>query len=118
MAHFRFNLNAFAQDVTESNVHEKRKKIGNLLIYSCFFTYMMSMSVKGIVAAEMGFLQEMWSLTYTQTSLSNAFYFVIYGLVQIGLFIFMKKINIVLIWMEKKVNQENEDLHNYVNYIY
>ncbi len=94
MAHFRFNLDAFAQDVTESNVHEKRKKIGNLLIYSCFFAYMMSMSVKGIVAAEMGFLQEMWSLTYTQTSMSNAFYFVIYGLVQIGLFIFMKKINI------------------------
>ena len=94
MAHFRFNLNALAQDVTEGNVHEKRKKIGNLLIYSCFFTYMMSMSVKGIIAAEMGFLKEMWSLTYTQTSMSNAFYFCIYGLVQIGLFIFMKKINI------------------------
>ena len=94
MADFIFNLNALAQDVTESNISERRKKIGNLLIYACFFTYMMSMSVKGIVAAETGFLKEMWSLTYTQTSLSNAFYFVIYGLVQIGLFIFMKKINI------------------------
>ena len=51
------------------------------------------MAVKGIVSAEMAFLKELWNMSYTETSLSNAFYFVIYGLVQVFIFIFMKKIN-------------------------
>ena len=93
MANFRFNLNIAPQNITLNNVNQKRKTIGNLLIYACFFMYMTSMSVKGIVAAETAYIKEMWSLSYTQTSLANAFYFVIYGLVQIGMFIFMKKIN-------------------------
>lgn len=93
MAHFRFNLQPLVGSVNISNVNQKRIKVGNLLIYSCFFMYMMSMAVKGIVSAEMAFLKELWKMSYTETSLSNAFYFVIYGLVQVFLFIFMKKIN-------------------------
>ena len=91
MANFRFNLQPLVGSIDISNVNQKRIKVGNLLIFSCFFMYMMSMSVKGIISAETAFLKELWNMNYAETSLANAFYFVIYGLVQVFLFIFIKK---------------------------
>lgn len=94
MAHFRFNLHLFSDHVTIGNIDKKRLKVGNLLIFACFFMYMMSMAVKGIYAAEIAFIQKLWSIGYAQTSLANTFYFVAYGLVQVVMFIFMSKINL------------------------
>ena len=55
---------------------------------------MMSMAVKGIFAAEVAYIQKLWSIGYAKTSMANTFYFVTYGLVQVFMFIFMSKINI------------------------
>ena len=79
--------------ITISNVEEKRYKIGNLLIIACFFLYMASMAVKAIFVAEMKFIQTLWELTYAKVSLANTFYFVPYGIVQLLMFVFMRKIN-------------------------
>ena len=91
MAHFRFNL--FHDHVTVGNVDKKRLKIGKLLIFACFFMYMCSMAVKGVFAAEISYIQKLWSIGYTQTSVVNASYFITYGLVQVFIFIFARKMN-------------------------
>lgn len=94
MAHFRFNLHHREEHVTLGNIEASRLKVGKLLIFACFFMYMMSMAVKGIFAAEVAYIQKLWSIGYAKTSMANTFYFVTYGLVQVFMFIFMSKINI------------------------
>ena len=76
------------------DINKKRIKVGNLLIFACFFMYMMSMAVKGIYAAEISYIQEMWNIGYAQTSLANTFYFVTYGASQVVLFFIMRKISL------------------------
>ncbi|MBR2498500.1 MAG: MFS transporter [Clostridia bacterium] len=94
MAILRFNLMHSAEHVTLGNINKKRIKVGNLLIFACFFMYMMSMAVKGIYAAEISYIQEMWNIGYAQTSLANTFYFVTYGASQVVLFFIMRKISL------------------------
>lgn len=93
MAHFRFNLH-HEEHVTLGNIEKNRLKTGKLLIFACFFMYMMSMAVKGVFAAEVAYIQKLWSIGYAKTSMANTFYFVTYGLVQVGMFILMSKINL------------------------
>ena len=75
------------------NVDKKRYKYGNLLIFACFFIYASSMAAKGVFAAQMQFIVDLWGIDYTSASLANTYYFVTYGLVQVGLFFFMSKIS-------------------------
>ncbi|MBE5734612.1 MAG: MFS transporter [Clostridiales bacterium] len=93
MAHFRFNLH-HDEHITLGNIDQNRLKVGKLLIFACFFMYMTSMAVKGIFAAEIAYIQKLWTIGYAKTSMANTFYFVTYGAVQIGMFILMSKINL------------------------
>ena len=51
------------------------------------------MAAKGVFAAQMQFLVDLWHIEYATASLANTYYFVTYGLVQVGLFLFMNKIS-------------------------
>ena len=76
------------------NIEKARIKMGNLLIYACFFLYASSMAAKGVFAAEIKYLVDLWSLDYAYASMANTFYFVAYGGVQVFLFVFMTKMNV------------------------
>ena len=94
MAHFRFNLHYNEEQITLKNIDQNRLKVGRLLIFACFFMYMTSMAVKGIFAAEIAYIQKLWSIGYAKTNMANTCYFVTYGLVQVGMFILMSRINL------------------------
>lgn len=94
MALFRFGLNRQHDELNIINVEKNRYKNGNLFIFACFFLYTASMAAKGVFAAEQKYIVDLWQLEYAQASMANTFYFVAYGLVQIGLFFVMSKINI------------------------
>ena len=81
MAHFRFNLHAHHDALTRQNIGKERMKMGNLLIFACFFLYTSSMAAKGIFAAEVKYIIDMWGLTQAKAQMANTFYFVAYGLV-------------------------------------
>lgn len=87
-------MQTIKEQSTRSLIDALRNKAGNYLIYTCFFLYASSMAAKGIFAAEIKYLVDLWSLDYAYASMANTFYFVAYGLVQVFLFIFMSKINV------------------------
>ena len=97
---FNFKLHSAHNEINLANVDKKRYKYGNLLIFACFFLFTSSMAAKGIFASQMKFMADLWNLEYAKVSLANTYYFVSYGLVQIGLFLFMQKISMrkYLIW--------------------
>ena len=92
MAASRFHLQ-HEEPVSLRNIDKKRLKVGNLLIFSCFMMYMLSMATKGVFAAEVSYVKKMWDLTNVEIQFANTAYYVIYGLVQIFIFLFIKKIN-------------------------
>ena len=92
MASNRFHLH-HEEPITLKNVNEKRLKAGNWLIFACFIMYTLSMSVKGVFSAEISYIKNLWGLTNVQIQFGNTAYFVIYGIVQVLLFVFAKKIN-------------------------
>ncbi len=94
MALFRFSLHHDDKPVTKANIDKTRFKFGNLLIFACFFLYTSSMAAKGVFAAELKYIVDLWSLEYSKASMANTFYFVGYGAVQIILFFIMSKINL------------------------
>ena len=67
-----------------SSIEKTRTRIGNLLIYACFFLYATSMAAKGVFTAEFKYLVDLWSLDYAYASMANTFYFVAYALVLIN----------------------------------
>ena len=81
--------------VSLKNIEAKRHKVGKIFAFTCALYYILSVAAKGIFAAEVRYIIEIWHLTQAQVQLANTFYFITYGLVQIILFIFMDKINIV-----------------------
>jgi len=83
---FRFGAHHDSERVTIKNVDEKRRAIGRQLIFACFFLYTLSMAVKGIFVAELEYVRTMWNLEFATISMTNTFYFVAYGLVQVLLF--------------------------------
>lgn len=91
---FNFHLHNRHNEINLMNVDKKRYKYGKLLIFACFFLYTSSMAAKGIFAAQMQFLSGLWGVNYAKINLSNTFYFVTYGLVQVVLFFFMNKISL------------------------
>lgn len=97
---FNFHLHNNHNHINLSNVDKARYKYGNLLIFACFFLYTASMAAKGVFAAQMKFIADLWQLEYAKVSMANTYYFVAYGLVQIGLFAFMSKISMrkYLVW--------------------
>ncbi|MBQ3046411.1 MAG: MFS transporter [Clostridia bacterium] len=90
---FNFKLHNQHNSINLANVDEKRYRYGNLLIFACFFLYASSMAAKGVFAAQIKFIVDLWGLEYATASMANTYYFVTYGLVQVGLFFFMSKIN-------------------------
>lgn len=94
MALFRFGLNHHHDELNMINVEKNRYKNGKLLIFACFFLFTSCMAAKGVFSAEQKYIVDLWQLEYAQASMANTFYFVAYGLVQIGLFFVMSKINI------------------------
>lgn len=81
-------------DISTPDIEKKRIKMGNLLIFACFFLYATSMAAKGIFAAEVKYIIDMWGLTQAKAQTANTFYFVAYGVVQVFLFVLMSKIDI------------------------
>lgn len=81
-------------DVSTPDIENKRLKMGNLLIFACFFLYTASMSAKGIFTAEVKYIIDMWDLTQAKAQTANAFYFVAYGVVQIVLSMLTARIDI------------------------
>lgn len=94
MAHTRFDLLIQHNTITRQNVDEERIKMGKMLIFACFFLYMSSMVAKGIFAAEVKYIIDMWRLTQAKAQMANTCYFVAYGLVQVFLSLLMGKINV------------------------
>ena len=92
---FRFAHNHEHHSINRANIEKNRMSVGKWLIFACFFMYMTSMAAKGVFAAESKFIKEFWKIKdYSLVSMTNTFYFVTYGLVQVGLFFIMKKINV------------------------
>ncbi len=97
---FNFHLHNRHNEINLMNVDQKRYKYGNLLIFACFFLYSSSMAAKGVFAAQTKFIVDLWGLEYATASMANTYYFVTYGLVQVGLFFVMNKISMrkYLLW--------------------
>ena len=89
---FNFKIHRHNQ-LNIANVDKTRYKYGNLLIFACFFIYTASMAAKGVFTAQTKFIVDLWGLDYAQASMANTYYFVTYGLVQIGLFFCMHRIS-------------------------
>lgn len=89
-----FTLKKSGIVLDENQAQLQRYKMGKLLIFACFFMYTISMAAKGVFAAETKFLIDLWDLTQAEAQMANTYYFVLYGIVQIFMFIFMSKINI------------------------
>ena len=81
--------------VNLSNIDKNRHKVGKMFMLTCSLFYILSVAAKGIFAAEIHYIRDFWKLTEMQVELANTLYFITYGLVQIILFIFMEKINII-----------------------
>ena len=81
--------------VNLSNIDKNRHKVGKIFMITCSLFYILSVAAKGIFAAEIHYIRDIWKLTEMQVELANTLYFITYGLVQIILFIFMEKINII-----------------------
>ena len=90
---FNFHIHNRHNEINLMNVDEKRFKYGNLLIFACFFLYTASMAAKGVFAAQTKFIVDLWGLEYATASMANTYYFVTYGIVQVGLFFVMNKIS-------------------------
>lgn len=76
-------------------IEEKRIRIGKLLVFACFLLYATSMAAKGVFSAESKFIKEFWQIKdYSLVSMTNTFYFIAYGLVQVILFFIINKINV------------------------
>lgn len=80
--------------LTISNVEKIRQKEGKLYLLICGAFYILSVASKGIFAAEVKYIIEIWGLTQDKAQLANTFYFITYGVFQVLLFVFMDKINI------------------------
>lgn len=92
---FRFAHNHEHYSVNRENIEKNRTTVGKLLIFACFFMYATSMAAKGVFAAESKYIKEIWNIAdYSIVSMTNTFYFVTYGLVQILIFMFIKRINV------------------------
>ncbi|MBQ8308622.1 MAG: MFS transporter [Clostridia bacterium] len=78
-----------------ARIEKSRNICGNFLIFACAFLYAASMAAKGIFIAEQQYIVDMWNLAYATASLSNTFYFVTYGFVQIVLFFIVSRLDIV-----------------------
>ncbi len=81
--------------VSLKNIEANRHKVGKMFMFTCSLFYILSVAAKGIFAAEISYIVKIWNLTQMQVELANTLYFITYGLVQIILFIFMEKINII-----------------------
>ena len=81
--------------VSLKNIEANRHKVGKIYMLTCALFYILSVAAKGIFAAEIHYIRDIWKLNEMQVELANTLYFITYGLVQIILFIFMEKINIV-----------------------
>ena len=81
--------------VNLSNIDKNRHKVGKIFMITCSLFYILSVAAKGVFAAEIHYIRDIWKLTEMQVELANTLYFITYGLVQIILFIFMEKINII-----------------------
>lgn len=76
-------------------IEVKRIRIGKLLVFACFLMYATSMAAKGVFVAESKFIKELWQIKdYSLVSMTNTFYFIAYGLVQVLLFFILNKINV------------------------
>ena len=75
-------------------LNNMRLKSGNFFIFSCIFLYVIAVAASGLFNAEQKFLVDLWGLEYATASMSNTFYFVAYGLVQVVLSIVLTKINV------------------------
>lgn len=82
------------EGINLSNIEKQRMKTGKTFMFACMIFYILSVAVKGVFAAEVRYIIEIWGLTQAQVQLANTFYFIAYGAVQILLFVFMHKINI------------------------
>ncbi len=78
-----------------ANIETKRQNVGKMFMLTCILFYILSVAAKGVFAAEVRYIIEIWHLTQAQVQLANTFYFITYALVQIILFVFMEKINII-----------------------
>lgn len=81
--------------ISLKNIEACRHKVGKNFMLTCVLFYILSVAAKGVFAAEVSYIVEIWNLTQTQVELANTLYFITYGIVQIILFIFMEKINII-----------------------
>ena len=81
-------------DITTPNIEQRRMKMGNLLIFACFFLYTASMSAKGVFAAEVKYIIDLWDLTQARAQMANTFYFVAYGGVQVVLSLVISRIDL------------------------
>ena len=81
--------------VSLKNIEANRLKVGKIFMFTCALFYILSVAAKGIFAAEIHYIRDIWKLNEMQVELANTLYFITYGLVQIILFIFMEKINII-----------------------
>lgn len=70
-------------------------KYEKFLIFVCAFLYTSSMAAKGIFVAEQKYIVDLWHLEYAEASMANTYYFVLYAIVQVLLFIFINKLDIV-----------------------
>ncbi len=73
---------------------DKVKRTSWLLIASCAFVFMMSIAIKWVYNSSLISIRAEYGLTYSQTRIGSAIYYVSYAVFQVLLAIFIKKINI------------------------
>lgn len=95
MEHFYFAKHASPCKLDKETIEKSRMRMGKLLMFACFFMYATSMATKGVFAAESKFIKELFVIEdYSLVSMTNTFYFVAYGLIQVLLFFIIKRINL------------------------
>ena len=73
---------------------QKRNRYARILVFACFFMYVMMMGSKNAYTAEVVAIQDVFGKNKTEVSLAMTFYFVTYAIMQVILASFMGRLNL------------------------
>lgn len=81
-------------NINQVDYEKRRHKSAKVLVWACFFLYVLMMGSKNVFTAELVTLQGVFGTTKAETSLAMTYYFITYAIGQLVLSVLFGKINL------------------------
>lgn len=81
-------------NINQVDYEKRRYKSAKVLVWACFFLYVLMMGSKNVFTAELVTLQGVFGTTKAETSLAMTYYFITYAIGQLVLSVLFGKINL------------------------